>query len=120
MVLPGLTCPKQESADDIADATMKCFLRAVPAAVPGITFLSGGQTTELASERLNAMNVRFKSQLPWELSFSYGRALQQPALEIWMGKEANVQKAQKALYHRAKCNFAARSGEYTSEMEIQN
>ena len=120
MVLPGLTCPKQESADDIADATMKCFLRAVPAAVPGITFLSGGQTAELASERLNAMNVRFKSQLPWELSFSYGRALQQPALEIWMGKEANVQKAQKALYHRAKCNFAARSGEYTSEMEIQN
>ena len=120
MVLPGLTCPKQDSADDIADATVKCFLRAVPAAVPGITFLSGGQTAELASERLNAMNVRFKSKLPWELSFSYGRALQQPALEIWKGKDANVLKAQQALYHRAKCNHAARSGEYSSEMEIQN
>jgi len=120
MILPGLTCPKQESADDIADATVKCFSRAVPAAVPGITFLSGGQTAELASERLNAMNVRFKSKLPWELSFSYGRALQQPALEIWQGKEANVEKAQQALYHRAKCNFAARSGEYTDAMEIQN
>jgi len=117
MVLPGLTCPKQESADDIADATVKCFLRAVPAAVPGITFLSGGQTAELASERLNAMNVRFKSQLPWELSFSYGRALQQPALEIWRGKEAKVLKAQQALYHRAKCNFAARKGIYTAGME---
>lgn len=117
MIVPGLTCQKQESADDIADATVKCFLRAVPAAVPGITFLSGGQTAELASERLNAMNVRFKSKLPWELSFSYGRALQQPALEIWLGKEANVLKAQQALVHRAKCNFAARRGIYTVGME---
>jgi len=117
MIVPGLTCPKQESADDIADATVKCFRRAVPAAVPGITFLSGGQTAELASERLNAMNVRFKSKLPWELSFSYGRALQQPALEIWNGKEENVLKAQEALHHRAKCNFAARRGEYTGAME---
>ena len=120
MGLPGLGCPKQESDDAIADATVKCFLRAVPAAVPGITFLSGGQTAELASARLNAMNVRFKSKLPWELSFSYGRALQQPALEIWKGKEENVLKAQKALYHRAKCNLAARRGEYTDAMEIQN
>jgi len=120
MVLPGLTCQKQESDDAIADATVKCFLRAVPAAVPGITFLSGGQTAELASARLNAMNVRFKSKLPWEMSFSYGRALQQPALEIWKGKEVHVQEAQKALYHRAKCNFAARRGEYIEAMEIQN
>ncbi|MBV5348072.1 fructose-bisphosphate aldolase class I [bacterium] len=119
MIVPGLTCPKQESADDIADATVKCFRRAVPAAVPGITFLSGGQTAELASARLNAMNVRFKSKLPWELSFSYGRALQQPALEIWNGKAENVLKAQEALYHRAKCNFAARRGEYTDAIEIQ-
>ena len=117
MVLPGLTCPKQESDEDIADATVKCFLRVVPAAVPGITFLSGGQTAELASARLNAMNVRFKSKLPWELSFSYGRALQQPALEIWLGKDSNVLKAQQALYHRAKCNFAARLGDYSSTME---
>ena len=117
MVLPGLACPTQESADAIADATVKCFLRAVPAAVPGITFLSGGQSAELASARLNAMNVRFKSKLPWELSFSFGRALQQPAMEIWHGREANVQEAQKALYHRSKCNFAARRGEYTMESE---
>jgi len=117
MVLPGLACLKQDSDEAIADATVKCLLRAVPAAVPGITFLSGGQTAELASARLNAMNVRFKSQLPWELSFSYGRALQQPALEIWRGKEAKVLKAQQALYHRAKCNFAARKGIYTAGME---
>ena len=117
MVLPGLNCSKQETDDAIADATVKCFLRVVPAAVPGITFLSGGQTAELASARLNAMNVRFKSGIPWEISFSYGRALQQPALDIWQGKETNVQKAQQALYHRAKCNFAARRGEYTIEME---
>jgi len=120
MVLPGLTCPKQDSDEAIADATVKCFLRAVPAAVPGITFLSGGQTAELASERLNAMNVRFKSKIPWELSFSYGRALQQPALEIWQGKEANIIKAQNALYHRAKCNHAARRGDYTAAQENQN
>ncbi len=116
MVLPGLTCSKQESDEAIADATVKCFLRAVPAAVPGITFLSGGQTAELASARLNAMNVRFKSKIPWELSFSYGRALQQPALEIWQGKETKVLEAQKALYHRAKCNFEARKGNYTAEI----
>jgi len=117
MVLPGLTCPKQESVDNIADATLKCLLRAVPAAVPGITFLSGGQSAELASARLNAMNIRFKSKLPWELSFSYGRAIQQPALEIWRGMETNVLEAQKALYHRAKCNFAARRGEYNTAMD---
>jgi fructose-bisphosphate aldolase class I len=117
MVLPGLTCSMQESAEAIADATMKCFLRTVPAAVPGITFLSGGQSAELASARLNAMNVRFKSKLPWELSFSFGRALQQPAMEIWHGRETNVQEAQKALYYRANCNFAARRGEYIMESE---
>jgi len=117
MIVPGLTCTKQKSANEIADATVKCFLRAVPAAVPGITFLSGGQTAEMASARLNAMNVRFKSKLPWELSFSFGRALQQPALDIWQGKAENELKAQQALYHRAKCNFAARRGEYNDSME---
>ncbi len=119
MVLPGLACPKQESADDIADATMKCLLRAVPAAVPGIAFLSGGQSAELASARLNAVNVRFKSKLPWELSFSFGRAIQQPALEIWHGEEANVSKAQQALYQRSRCNFAARKGEYNPTLETK-
>lgn len=117
MIVPGLLCSKQESIDEVADATVKCLLRTVPAAVPGIAFLSGGQSPELASTRLNAMNVRFKSKLPWELSFSFGRAIQQPALEIWLGKETNVPEAQKALYHRAMCNRAARRGEYNIQME---
>ena len=90
MVLPGLTCPKQESVDEVADITMKSLWRTVPAAVPGIAFLSGGQSAELASARLNTMNHRFKSQLPWPLSFSFARAIQQPALEIWQGNEVNV------------------------------
>jgi fructose-bisphosphate aldolase class I len=114
MVLPGLACPKQESVDEVADATVRCLLRAVPAAVPGIAFLSGGQSSELASARLNAMNVRFKSRRPWALAFSFARAIQQPALGIWQGKEANVSAAQQALYHRAKCNQAARRGEYNA------
>ena len=117
MALPGLTCPKQEAVDEVADATVKCLLRAVPAAVPGIMFLSGGQSGELASARLNAMNVRFKSRLPWALAFSFARAIQQPALEIWRGKQANVSAAQQALDHRAKCNRAARRGEYNAAME---
>jgi fructose-bisphosphate aldolase, class I len=117
MVLPGLKCSTQNSVDDVADATVKCFLRTVPAAVPGVMFLSGGQSAELASARLNAMNVRFKSRLPWALGFSFSRAIQQPALEIWKGQDANVPAAQKALIHRAKCNSAARRGEYTQSME---
>jgi fructose-bisphosphate aldolase, class I len=117
MVLPGLSCPEQESVDDVASATVYCLMRAVPAAVPGIAFLSGGQSGELASARLNAMNVRFKSRLPWALAFSFARAIQQPALEIWRGKEINVPKAQQALYHRAKCNQAARRGEYNASTE---
>jgi fructose-bisphosphate aldolase class I len=79
--------------------------------------LSGGQSGELASARLNAMNVRFKSRLPWALAFSFARAIQQPALEIWQGKEAHVLAAQHALYHRAMCNRAARRGEYNAAME---
>jgi len=117
MVLPGLTCPAQESVDEVADVTMKSLWRAVPAAVPGIAFLSGGQSPELASARLNTMNHRFKSQLPWALAFSFARAIQQPALEIWRGQEANLKAAQKALLHRAQCNRAARRGEYSAAME---
>jgi fructose-bisphosphate aldolase class I len=117
MVLPGLTCSKQESVDAVADVTVECLLRAVPAAVPGITFLSGGQSGELASARLNAMNVRFKSRLPWALAFSFARAIQQPALEIWHGEEANILAAQQALYHRANCNRAARHGKYSESLE---
>ena len=117
MVLPGLICPMQESVDEVADATVNCLLRTVPAAVPGIAFLSGGQSAELASARLNAMNVRFKSRLPWALAFSFARAIQQPALETWQGKEVNVLAAQQALIHRARCNRAARRGKYTAAME---
>ncbi|MGB7984189.1 MAG: class I fructose-bisphosphate aldolase [Terracidiphilus sp.] len=117
MVLPGSTCPEQEGVEEVADATVNCFLRAVPAAVPAIAFLSGGQSAELASARLNAMNVRFKSRLPWALAFSFARAIQQPALELWKGQEANVPAAQQALVHRARCNQAARRGEYSQEME---
>jgi fructose-bisphosphate aldolase class I len=117
MVLPGLTRPKQESVDEVADITMKSLWRTVPAAVPGIAFLSGGQSAELASARLNVMNLRFKPQLPWSLAFSFARAIQQPALEIWRGEAANVKAAQLALIHRAKCNCAARRGEYTAAME---
>ena len=117
MVLPGLTCPSQESVDEVADATVNCLLRTVPAAVPGIAFLSGGQSGELASARLNAMNVRFKARLPWAVAFSYARAIQQPTLEIWSGEQANVVAAQKALLHRARCNAAARRGKYSASME---
>ena len=117
MVVPGLKCLNQETVDEVADATVKCLKRAVPAAVPGIMFLSGGQSAELASARLCAMNKRFKGQLPWDLSFSYGRAIQQPALEIWQGKEQHLLEAQQALAHRAKCNRDARRGEYKASME---
>jgi fructose-bisphosphate aldolase class I len=117
MVVPGLACGTQATVDEVADATVKCLLRAVPAAVPGIAFLSGGQPSELASARLNAMNVRFKAHLPWKLAFSFARAIQQPAMEIWRGEAANVPAAQQALFHRADCNRAARRGEYTAAME---
>jgi fructose-bisphosphate aldolase class I len=117
MVLPGLACTRQETVDEVADATVSCFLRAVPAAVPAIAFLSGGQSPELASARLNAMNLRFKSRLPWAVAFSFSRAIQQPALEIWKGQEANVLAAQQALYHRARCNQAARRGDYSVAKE---
>jgi len=117
MVVPGLACPKQQAVDEIADATVRCLLQVVPAAVGGIAFLSGGQSCTLASERLNAMNLRFKSRLPWGLAFSFARAIQQPAMDIWLGKENNVSAAQQALYHRARCNQAARRGEYNAAME---
>ena len=117
MVLPGLECADQQTTDVIADETINCFLRTVPAAVPGIAFLSGGQSSDLASERLNVMNVRFKGRLPWGIAFSFARALQQTALEIWRGDSANIPAAQEALLHRAMCNKAARRGEYNSSME---
>jgi len=119
MVLPGMTCAIQPTLDEVADATVNCLLQSVPAAVPAIAFLSGGQPAELATARLNAMNARFKPRLPWALAFSFARAIQQPALKIWNGNEANIAAAQQALYHRACCNQAARRGEYSQEMETK-
>ena len=117
MVLPGLACPVQESVNEVSEVTVKTLLHVVPASVGGVAFLSGGQSCELASMRLNDMNLKVKSRLPWPLAFSFARAIQQPALEIWLGQDSNVLAAQEALYHRARCNRAARRGEYSSELE---
>ena len=119
MVVPGLQCAHQNTNDEIADATVKCLLRTVPAAVPGIAFLSGGQSGELASARLSAMNARFKGRIPWALAFSFARAIQEPAMQVWHGEDSNIPAAQRALVHRAQCNVAARRGEYTAAMEKQ-
>jgi fructose-bisphosphate aldolase class I len=117
MVLAGLACTTQYTAAEVAAATVQCLLRVVPAAVPGIMFLSGGQSGELASSRLNAMHGG--RTLPWPLSFSFARALQHPALAIWAGKEGNRAAAQQALMHRARCNHAAVQGGYSAAMELQ-
>jgi len=115
MVLSGYDCPVQASDEEVAHETIRCFRRHVPAAVPGIVFLSGGQSDEEATSRLNEMNKL--GPHPWQLSFSYGRALQAPTLKAWLGKEENVEAAQRAFYHRAKMNSAARTGMYAPEME---
>ncbi len=117
MVVPALGCLTQAGVEEVADATVACLLRTVPGAVPGITFLSGGQSSELASARLNAMNVRFAGRVPWGLSFSYARAIQQPAMEIWRGEDARTREAQQALAHRARCNGAARRGQYNAALD---
>jgi fructose-bisphosphate aldolase class I len=116
MVVPGAGSPRQAAVSEVAEATVRCLRRAVPAAVPGIVFLSGGQAPQTATEHLNAMNASPAEQ-PWPLSFSFARALQAPALEAWRGQAVNVPAAQNALYHRARCNSAAREGRYTSEVE---
>jgi fructose-bisphosphate aldolase, class I len=115
MVLSGYDCAEQASHEQVAAETIRCFKRHVPAAVPGIVFLSGGQSDEDATANLNAMNAL--GSHPWQLSFSYGRALQAPALKAWGGKEENVEAGQRAYYHRAKMNSAARTGMYAPEME---
>ena len=115
MVLSGKDCPQQAGVEEVATATLDCFRQTVPAAVPGIVFLSGGQSAVQATEHLNAMNQR--GSQPWELSFSYGRALQGPVLEAWQGQAANVPAAQKFFHQRAKCNSAARFGKYDQHME---
>eukprot|EP01037_Dinobryon_pediforme_P007893 gene7894-7961_t len=117
MVLPGLSNAKPASIDQVAEATVNCLLQSVPAAVPGIAFLSGGQSPELATAHLNAMHVKYKGKLPWALTFSFARAIQQPVMEIWKGKDENVERAQQMLYYRASLDNAARRGAYQPEME---
>ncbi len=115
MVLSGYDCPEQASVDDVARETVRCLRHTVPAAVPGVVFLSGGQSDEAATEHLNAINAL--GPQPWELSFSYGRALQAPAQKAWRGDPANVAAAQAAYLKRARLNGAARSGSYSPEQE---
>jgi len=117
MVVPGLACPAQAGVDEVADATVAVFRRAVPAAVGGIAFLSGGQSAQDASARLNAMHRRHARELPWPLAFSFARAIQDPAMKAWGGKTENVGAAQKALVERARLNRLARRGEYTPALE---
>lgn len=117
MVLPGSDCNDQSDLQTIASSTVECLLRTVPASVPGVAFLSGGQSSQHATQRLNEMHKQYDSELPWELAFSFSRALQYPAMEIWNGKDKNVSEAQQALYHRAKLNAAACRGAYQPEME---
>lgn len=116
MVIAGAGCPQQASVQQVAEATVQCLERTVPAAVPGIVFLSGGQDDVLATAHLNAMNSMGGAR-PWPLSFSYGRALQSPALKTWKGQPGNVAAAQKALFHRAKCNGLACFGRYSPKLE---
>ncbi len=115
MVLSGYECPQQASDDEVAQKSIAVYRYAVPAAVPGIVFLSGGQSDEQATARLNAMNQR--GPHPWQLSFSYGRALQAPALKAWGGEAAKLEAGQQAYAKRARLNSAARSGDYKPEME---
>ena len=116
MVLSGKGCPQQAGLEEVAEATVRCFNRTVPAELPGIVFLSGGQSNEIASANLNAMNAMDATH-PWQLSFSYGRALQDPPLKAWRGDAGKIDKAKQAFHHRAKCNGAARYGKYTPAME---
>ncbi len=115
MVVSGKDNPRQASVEEVAERTIQCLKRTVPAAVPGIAFLSGGQSAVSATEHLNAMNKL--GPYPWQVSFSYARALQDPALKAWKGEAGNVATAQRIFYHRAKMNSAARSGSYTAQME---
>ena len=117
MIIPGLQCTEQATIDEVANSTVQCLLQSVPAAVGGIAFLSGGQSGELASAHLNAIHVRHRAKLPWPITFSFARAIQQPSMSIWGGDKNNKQAAQQALYHRAKCDDAARRGQYDESME---
>jgi len=115
MVISGMKCPKQAGVQQVAEATIRCLRRYVPAAVPGIVFLSGGQSAEVATDHLNAMNAM--GPQPWQVSFSYGRALQAPVLAAWKGQESNAAAAQQALLKRCQLNGLARDGKYARAME---
>jgi fructose-bisphosphate aldolase class I len=115
MVIAGMKCARQASVQQVAEATMRCMTRYVPAAVPGIVFLSGGQSAEVATDHLNAMNML--GPHPWQVSFSYGRALQAPVLAAWKGQESNRAAAQKMLLKRCMLNGLARDGKYTRTLE---
>jgi fructose-bisphosphate aldolase, class I len=119
MVIAGKDCSRQASVQEVATATLRCLRRNVPAAVPGIVFLSGGQKDRLATAHLNAIN-RLPGPKPWKLSFSYGRALQDAALEAWHGRDENLNAGQHAFLHRARCNGAATRGEYTDDMDADD
>lgn len=116
MVISGKSCPEQASVSEVATATLRCLRQYVPAAVPGIVFLSGGQSDLLATRHLNAINMLDRPH-PWTVSFSYGRALQDPALHAWQGKAERFKAGQQAFHHRAKCNGAAALGRYTEALE---
>jgi fructose-bisphosphate aldolase class I len=117
MVIAGKKSSRQASMAEIAEKTVRCFRRTVPAAVPGIVFLSGGQSDEEATANLNAMNAQYRNVMPWTLSFSYGRALQAAPLKAWSGKTANVAAGQRAFAHRAKMNSLAQAGEWSDGLE---
>ena len=119
MVIAGMECARQATVEEVATATLRCLRRYVPAAVPGIVFLSGGQKDRVATAHLDAIN-RLPGPKPWKISFSYGRALQDAALAAWHGQDENLKAGQQALYHRARCNGAASCGEYTSAMEAES
>jgi fructose-bisphosphate aldolase class I len=117
MVIAGKDCDTQNSIDEVAEATVNCLLASVPSTVPAIAFLSGGQTPEEADAHLNAINKNFKDRLPWLVTFSFARAIQQPVLEIWKGEDKNIEEAQKMLFKRAKYSVDARRGVYSTEIE---
>jgi fructose-bisphosphate aldolase class I len=117
MVIAGKDCPVQNSTDEVATATVECLLATVPPEVAGVAFLSGGQEPWEATGHLHAMHVKYDAQLPWPLTFSFARAIQQPALEIWKGRDENIEKAQQMLYFRASMDSLARRGEYSVDLE---
>ncbi|MEM9154819.1 MAG: class I fructose-bisphosphate aldolase [Cyanobacteria bacterium J06642_2] len=117
MVISGKDCPQQASVDEVADATIACLRKNVPATVAGIAFLSGGQSKERSSAHLSTMNAKYSSDCPWPVTFSYARAIQQPALDHWAGDDSKISEAQQKLLQRAKFNSAASRGEYSEDME---